>query len=78
MHTQRPVRILVVLATALLAAMTALLSIPAPARADTTLQPVKNLDVERYLGTWWQQATIPAFYGIRCAKDTNATYTLIN
>ncbi len=37
MHTQRPVRILVVLATALLAAMTALLSIPAPARADTTL-----------------------------------------
>lgn len=78
MHTQRPVRILVVLATALLAAMTSLLSMPAPARADTTLQPVKNLDVERYLGTWWQQATIPAFYGIRCAKDTNATYTLIN
>lgn len=42
------------------------------------LQPVRSLDAERYLGTWWQQAAIPGFYSIRCARDTNATYSLID
>lgn len=42
------------------------------------LKPVPSLDVQRYLGTWWQLATVPSFFGIRCARDTNATYTLIN
>lgn len=70
-------RILAALAAALFV-VTGLVATTAPARADTSLQPVKNLDVARYLGTWWQQATIPSFYGIRCAKDTNATYGLIN
>ncbi|MGV9824984.1 MULTISPECIES: lipocalin family protein [unclassified Gordonia (in: high G+C Gram-positive bacteria)] len=70
-------RILAALAAALFV-VTGLVATTAPARADTSLQPVKNFEVARYLGTWWQQATIPSFYGIRCAKDTNATYGLIN
>jgi apolipoprotein D and lipocalin family protein len=53
--------------------------IVAPATADAApLKPVPKLDVQRYLGTWWQQATIPSFFGIRCAKDTNATYGIID
>ncbi|MEP9391943.1 lipocalin family protein [Gordonia sp. VNQ95] len=51
----------------------------APATADAApLKPVPKLDVQRYLGTWWQQATIPSFFGVRCAKDTNATYGVID
>ncbi|AVM02258.1 lipocalin [Gordonia iterans] len=51
---------------------------PASAAPATPLQPVDKLDVERYLGTWWQQAAIPGFYSIRCARDTSARYGLID
>ncbi|GAC67647.1 lipocalin family protein [Gordonia soli] len=67
-------------ATALAAAAitaTGLFATAAPASA-APLQPVAKLDVQRYLGQWWQLATVPSFFGIRCAKDTNATYTLID
>ncbi|GAB2661956.1 lipocalin family protein [Gordonia jinhuaensis] len=69
--------------TATLAAVLSLVVGTGPAAAAGSslpdqLKPVAHLDVDRYLGTWWQLATVPSFYGIRCAKDTNATYTLIN
>ncbi|MGX7695251.1 lipocalin family protein [Gordonia polyisoprenivorans] len=75
-HTRRTVRLLVPL-LAVLGAVVALIATPATADA-APLKPVAKLDVTRYLGTWWQQATIPSFFGVRCAKDTNATYTQIN
>lgn len=58
-------------------ALGTLLTVASPASA-APLQPVAKLDTQRYLGTWWQLATVPTFYGVRCAKDTTATYTLIN
>ncbi|WP_298445513.1 lipocalin family protein [Gordonia sp. (in: high G+C Gram-positive bacteria)] len=61
-----------------LAAATALAAAPAHAAPAGSLQPVPRLDVERYLGTWWQQAAIPGFYSVRCLRDTSAHYGLID
>lgn len=68
---------LLIPAGVILAAVLALIAGPATADA-APLKPIPKLDVNRYLGTWWQQATVPSFFGVRCAKDTNATYTFIN
>ncbi|WP_448221443.1 lipocalin family protein [Gordonia iterans] len=66
-------------AAVLAALLTAVAAVtPAHAAPATPLQPVNRLDVERYLGTWWQQAAIPGFYSIRCARDTSARYGLID
>lgn len=73
-------RLVVGLATALL---TALMSVgvgflaAAPAQA-APLQPVEELDVERYLGKWYQLAANPAPYNIDCVRDTTANYSLID
>lgn len=40
------------------------------------LQPVPSLDVERYLGTWFQLASVPQPFSLECARDTRATYSL--
>ncbi|MFC1413507.1 lipocalin family protein [Streptacidiphilus sp. N1-12] len=40
------------------------------------LQPVKEVDVQRYLGSWFQIAAVPAWYELQCAKDAQAEYTL--
>ncbi|MHA6763992.1 lipocalin family protein [Streptacidiphilus sp. PAMC 29251] len=40
------------------------------------LQPVKGIDVQRYLGSWFQIAAVPAWYELQCAKDAQAQYTL--
>ncbi|WP_439031372.1 lipocalin family protein [Gordonia terrae] len=42
------------------------------------LAPVAKVEVDRYLGTWWQLATVPSFFGVTCARDTSATYTKID
>ncbi|SDU68586.1 lipocalin family protein [Gordonia westfalica] len=49
----------------------------APAQA-APLAPVEKLDVDRYLGKWWQLATVPSFWGVTCARDTSAFYTRID
>ncbi|MFW0793595.1 lipocalin family protein [Gordonia sp. CPCC 205515] len=74
--SRRVTRSLAALVAGLIAIGT-LFTVSAPASA-APLQPVAKLDPQRYLGQWWQLATVPSFYGVRCAKDTNATYTLIN
>ncbi|WP_055476961.1 lipocalin family protein [Gordonia sp. HS-NH1] len=48
-----------------------------PAQA-APLAPVAKVEVDRYLGTWWQLATVPSFFGVTCARDTSATYTYID
>ncbi|MGV9711384.1 lipocalin family protein [Gordonia sp. NPDC003424] len=66
--------------TALVAALVAIgtvFTVAAPASA-APLAPVAKLDPQRYIGTWWQLATIPSSYGVRCGKDTHATYTIID
>jgi len=49
------------------------------APAPDTPQPVASLDVQRYLGTWWEAARLPMWAQdsekVTC-EDTNATYTL--
>ncbi|MEO9329622.1 lipocalin family protein [Gordonia aurantiaca] len=42
------------------------------------LAPVAELEVDRYLGKWWQLATVPSFWGVTCARDTSAFYTRID
>lgn len=39
-----------------------------------TLSAVSNVDVPRYLGTWYQQALIPNRFQATCVSDTSATY----
>jgi apolipoprotein D and lipocalin family protein len=38
------------------------------------LPTVASVDVQRYLGTWTQQALIPNRFQAMCASDTRATY----
>jgi apolipoprotein D and lipocalin family protein len=38
------------------------------------LPTVASVDVQRYLGTWVQQALIPNRFQAQCASDTRATY----
>ncbi|MVU77582.1 lipocalin [Nocardia sp. ET3-3] len=38
--------------------------------------PVTALEVDRYLGTWYQLAAIPQYFDLVCARDTRAEYTL--
>jgi len=40
------------------------------------LPVVDELDLERYMGTWYEIASIPASFQRRCDSDTTATYTL--
>ena len=38
------------------------------------LLAVANVDVNRYVGTWYQQALIPNKFQAMCVSDTSATY----
>ncbi len=42
------------------------------------LAPIASLDVERYLGRWYQVAAVPQPFNLECARDTSATYSLID
>lgn len=49
----------------------------APAAAKATMTPlttVVNVDMQRYLGTWYQQASVPNNFQATCVSDTQATY----
>jgi apolipoprotein D and lipocalin family protein len=45
--------------------------------AKPPLQVVNELDVSRYLGTWYSVASIPTTFERACAQGTTATYTLL-
>jgi apolipoprotein D and lipocalin family protein len=64
------------LAAAFIAAAGALLFATPAAAAPLT--PVPELDVNRYVGQWYQLAANPAPYNIDCARDTTAFYTLLD
>lgn len=67
----RPLRRLAVVAASTAAA----LSLTAPA-AWAGPAPVTHLDLNRYLGTWYQLAAVPQFFNLNCARDTHAEYAL--
>ncbi|GAB6197495.1 lipocalin family protein [Lysobacter xanthus] len=46
------------------------------ARAVEPNRAVAHVDLQRYAGTWYEQARLPMFFQRDCARDTSATYTL--
>ncbi|WP_216901576.1 lipocalin family protein [Nocardia alni] len=38
--------------------------------------PVPRLDLNRYLGAWYQLAAVPQYFNLVCARDTRAVYGL--
>jgi len=62
----------------LLASVVAVLTMKAYAAgkaAASDLEPVRSLDLERYLGTWYEIARYPNRFERKCAGNTTATYT---
>lgn len=45
---------------------------------EKTLQVVTQLDLKRYLGTWFEVARLPNEFQQDCVSDVTATYTLRN
>lgn len=41
----------------------------------TEVKAVEKLDLDRYLGTWVEIASIPQFFQRKCVRDTKATYS---
>jgi apolipoprotein D and lipocalin family protein len=51
----------------------------APAHAQAQKQEVEavaSVDLERYAGTWYEQARLPLFFQRNCVENTTARYTL--
>lgn len=46
-------------------------------RVKQPLEVVPNLDLSRYLGTWYVIASIPTTFERQCAQGTTAHYTLL-
>ncbi|MBD0323648.1 MAG: lipocalin family protein [Aldersonia sp.] len=44
--------------------------------APEPLRPIASLDLNRYLGQWYQVAAIPQPFNLICARDTKAEYAL--
>ena len=54
---------------------------PGPAAAEGAtavepLQPIAALDVQRYMGTWYEIAKYPNWFQKKCVGDTRADYSL--
>lgn len=43
---------------------------------NTTITSMKNFDVNRYLGRWYEIARLPMLFNPRCKTDIYSTYTL--
>ena len=64
------------LLAASLAAVTALLRSSSRQRDLPELQAVPELDLERYAGTWYEQARLPLVWQSRCSGNSMAQYSL--
>lgn len=38
---------------------------------------VENIDLQRYAGTWYEQANFPMYFQRNCARNTTANYRLL-
>ena len=70
--------VLLAATTAVSVAGTAVAQPTAPPGASTATGPLEPVpvDLARYLGTWNQLASIPAWFDLLCLRDTQARYTL--
>ncbi|MDF0586120.1 lipocalin family protein [Tsukamurella sp. 8F] len=64
--------------TLITGAVLALSSIGASPAAASPLAPVPKVDVARYVGSWHQLAAVPAPFNLQCARDSVATYRVID
>ena len=46
--------------------------------ASIPVQPVTTVDVNRYMGLWYNIASIPTTFERRCVQGTTAEYTLLD
>ncbi|KAI4335581.1 hypothetical protein L6164_014216 [Bauhinia variegata] len=46
------------------------------AKNNKELEVVRNLDLQRYMGRWYEIASFPSFFQPKDGVDTRATYTL--
>ena len=46
-----------------------------PLTRALALTPATDFDLNRYVGTWYEFASIPGFLQSKCARDTRAEYT---
>lgn len=44
---------------------------------DTGVRSVSQVDLNRYIGTWYEQAHLPQFFQRKCVRNTRAEYTLL-
>lgn len=54
----------------------ALAVVATSSQASEPLSSVPSVDLQRYVGTWYEQARMPMFFQRKCAANTTATYTL--
>jgi apolipoprotein D and lipocalin family protein len=62
------------LALALAMPMAVVPAVPDIAVPAVAVQPVAAVDLERFEGSWFEIARIPAWFQNRCARDTTARY----
>lgn len=60
------------------ASILSVLPLSSSAFAAEDLAPVQSLDIGQYIGTWYQLAAIPQVFNLQCARDTQATYGIID
>ena len=58
------------------AVLLALLLVAAESIAAEPPRPVQLVDLNRYMGLWYEIAAIPNFFQRHCARDTRAEYAL--
>lgn len=44
----------------------------------TKVQPVSTVDLNQYMGTWYEISSIPMFFQRMCVQNTQAQYTLLD
>jgi len=44
--------------------------------SDKAMEVVKGLDLQRFMGRWYEIASLPSFFQPRSGTNTRATYTL--
>lgn len=48
-----------------------------PVEADSPVRSVRDVDLGRYVGTWYEIARFPMFFQRRCTADATARYGLL-
>lgn len=55
----------------------AALLIATPLAHGAEVTSVENIDLQRYAGTWYEQASFPMYFQRNCARNTTANYRLL-